>query len=119
MPHCVLEYSHNIPDQINFQDFFQKLHQLMVDTGEFKLERIKSRVVPHENCYIGDGNIDNKFVYLQISILTGRDVSLRKHISNSALELLKKHLPKSLAENRCSVTVDIREMDREVHSSLM
>jgi 5-carboxymethyl-2-hydroxymuconate isomerase len=114
----VLEYSHNIPDQFKFKDFFEKLHQLMVNTGAFKLERIKSRLVPHDNFYIGNGNTENTFVYLQISILTGREVSLRKHLSSAALELLKEYFPKTLATNNCSMTVDIREMDREVHSSL-
>ena len=118
MPHCVLEYSHNIPDRVNFKGFFEKLHQLMVDTGAFKLERIKSRIVPHDNYYIGDGNMENTFVYLQISILTGRDVTLRKQLSSSALELMKTFFPKALAKNNCSMTVDIKEMDREVHSSL-
>ena len=111
MPHCVLEYSHNVSDRVNFKELFQKLHQLMVDTGAFKLERIKSRVVPQDNYYIGDGNRENTFIYLQISILTGRDLALRKSLSNSALELLKNYFPKALAQENCS-------MDREVHSSL-
>jgi|1048.fasta_scaffold15277_2 5-carboxymethyl-2-hydroxymuconate isomerase len=118
MPHCVVEYSQNIPDKVNFKEFFQKLHQIMVDTGAFKLERIKSRVITHNNYYIGDGNSENTFVYLQISILTGRELPLRKKLSGDALDLIKTYFPKALAQMKCSMTVDIREMDKEAHSSL-
>jgi len=118
MPHCVVEYSDNIPDGFQHRDFFKKLHQLMIETGEFKLERIKSRFISHGNYYLGDGNKENCFIYLQISILTGRSTSLRQKLSKEALDLLKEFFPKAIKSQKCSMTVDIREMDRETHSSL-
>lgn len=118
MPHCVVEYSGNIPDRFEYRAFFKKLHQLMVDTGEFKLERIKSRFISHDNYYLGDGDQENYFVYLQISILTGRSSSLRQKLSRDALVLLKEYFPKAIKSQKCSMTVDVREMDREAHSSL-
>lgn len=118
MPHCVVEYSGNIPDRFQYRDFFKKLHQLMVNTGEFKLERIKSRFIAHDNCYVGDGDSENCFVYLQISILSGRATILRQKLSQDALALLKDFFPKAIKSQKCSITVDVKEMDRETHSSL-
>jgi len=116
MPHCTLEYTSNIKDTVNHDDFFKKLHTEIVSCNDFSLDQIKSRAVEHSNFYIGDGSPNNAFVYLQISILSGRNEILKQELSKKALTLLEEFFPTSRKELNCSVTVEIRDMDRASHS---
>ncbi|MBN8548606.1 MAG: 5-carboxymethyl-2-hydroxymuconate Delta-isomerase [Deltaproteobacteria bacterium] len=115
MPHCVLEYSANVKDSVNFQDFFASLHKLLADSGEIQHDQLKGRWYCSENYFVGDGSPKNAFVYLQISMLSGRTAELRKRLAGQAFELLSAQYPRSQRDLSCSITVEIREMDRETH----
>lgn len=115
MPHCVLEYSSNVVDRIDTRAFFLELHQTIIKSGPFNLDQIKSRAVCRDEFVVGDGNPDKSFVYLQISILSGRDKGIRTTLSQRALKLIEIYFPKTHASGTCSMTVEIREMDKETH----
>lgn len=115
MPHCVLEYSSNIIDPIDTRAFFLELHQTIIKSGPFNLDQIKSRAFCRDEFVVGDGSPDKSFVYLQISILSGRDKDIRTTLSQRSLKLLERYFPKTRATGTCSMTVEIREMDKETH----
>ncbi len=115
MPHCVLEYSANVKDSVNFQEFFSRLHELLASSGEIQHNQLKSRWHCRDNYYIGDGNVKNAYVYLQISLLTGRSLEVRKKIGAQAFELLTSQYPRSQRDLSCSITLEMREMERETH----
>jgi 5-carboxymethyl-2-hydroxymuconate isomerase len=115
MPHCVLEYSANIKDSVNFPSFFSRLHEILTASGDIQLDQIKSRWYSREDFVVGDGSEKNAFVYLQISLLSGRSPELRKRIGAQAFELLADQFPISQRDLSCSITLEMREMDRETH----
>ena len=115
MPHCVLEYSANVKDSVNFQQFFSRLHELLASSGEIQLDQLKSRWHCRDNYFIGDGNARNAFVYLQISLLTGRSLDTRKKLAAQAFELLTAQYPRSQRDLSCSITLEMREMERDTH----
>jgi 5-carboxymethyl-2-hydroxymuconate isomerase len=115
MPHCILEYSANVRDSIDFKRFFSELHRLLAASGEIDLERLKSRAVRREEYLIGDGKPENAFAYLQISMLSGRSSEVRKRLGEDALKLLAGYYSRSQEQLNCSLTVEIREMDRSTH----
>lgn len=115
MPHCVLEYSANVKDSVNFQEFFARLHEILASSGEIQHDQLKSRWYCRENYFIGDGNAKNAFVYLQISLLTGRSLEVRKRLGEQAFELLVSQYPRSQRDLSCSITLEMREMERETH----
>ena len=98
MPHCILEHSNNIKDTISWDSIFKKLHKVLVDTGEINEEDIKSRVIEHNNYYIGDGKPSNAFVTLNIQLLDGRDDQFKKNLAQAALELLAQYFKDTLIE---------------------
>jgi 5-carboxymethyl-2-hydroxymuconate isomerase len=119
MPHFVLEYSDNILEEVDFKDFFKKLHTLLVDVGPFNLSDIKSRAIRHQEFYVANGQESNAFVHLTLAIFKGRDLSIRQAMGEKLLAFLKGEFARSFEKLDCSFTVEVREMDKEAYFKAM
>ena len=119
MPHFVLEYSDNILEEVDFKDFFKKLHTLLVDVGPFNLSDIKSRAIRHQEFYVASGQESNAFVHLTLSIFKGRDLSIRQAVGERILAFLKGEFAHSFEKLNCSYTVEVKEMDKETYFKAM
>jgi 5-carboxymethyl-2-hydroxymuconate isomerase len=118
MPHCILEYSNNVVDQPDFYKLLQQVHEFLAGTGLFKLADIKSRAVRHDLFIVGDGARDRAFVTMNVSIFGGRDDATKAQISQGVLQVLEQHFSRTLAERRCSITVQISDIHRESYAKL-
>lgn len=116
MPHCKIEYSANLIEEINFNDFFQKLHTVLTSDNLFKINDIKSRAIKFEDYFIGNDNHNKCFVAVTISILTGRTTEVKKRLSENVLEFLKDQFSDSLNKLDCNLTVRIDEIEKESYS---
>ena len=116
MPHCILEHSDNIVDQVDFTHLLLDVNELLAGTGLFKLDDIKSRAICHNLYVIGDGAPDRTFVTINICILSGREEVVKIELSNTVLKLLERLFPRTLAETRCSLTVRITDMHRNSYA---
>ncbi len=112
MPHCLLEYSSNIIEKNKSRDALQAIHTALDKTGLFQLADIKSRAVEHKDFFIGDGNESRAFVALTVSILSGRSDETKRSVSSACLEALKKIFSESLSSLKLSITVQIKELDK-------
>jgi 5-carboxymethyl-2-hydroxymuconate isomerase len=115
MPHFVLELSDNVLEKPDFKEVFKRLHTLLVENGPFHLEDIKSRAVVHANYVVADGDEQNGFVHLVLSIFKGRDLTLRQTLGEKLLSFLKQEFARSYEALNCSITVDIVEIERETY----
>ncbi len=115
MPHFILEYSDNILEEVDPKDVFQRLHQLLIENGPFKLSDIKSRAVAHKDFYVSDGNDANAFVHLTLSIFKGRGLSIRQEVGKKILAFLQKKFARSYKELHCSITVEIKEINADTY----
>lgn len=119
MPHFVLEYSDNILEELDYKDFFKRLHTLLVENGPFNLSDIKSRAICHQQFYVAAGQESNAFVHLTLSIFEGRDLGLRQELGEKILAFLKGEFARFFEKLNCSFTVEIREMDKETYFKAM
>ena len=119
MPHCFLEYSSNIIDEIHFNDLLHKINNLLFSTGIFNLNDIKSRAVKHDLYVIGDGDSNRAFIALTISILSGRSDEIKEKITESALQLLKDSFCDTLKEKKCSIAVQVIDIHRKSYRKLV
>lgn len=55
------------------------------------------------------------FCHCTVSILEGRPLELRKSMSSGMYAELKSHLEMSLENQEVSVTLELREMDKETY----
>ncbi len=116
MPHLTLEISSNIIERPPPSELLTKLQQVLSDPGPFQIVDMKSRMVVHENYVVADGSEDKAFIHLQVAILSGRAAEVKKQASQRLLQCLKDSFASSLQQLNCSVTVEIRELDKECYS---
>ncbi|MFC2088362.1 5-carboxymethyl-2-hydroxymuconate Delta-isomerase [Calditrichota bacterium] len=112
MPHCILEYSDNLVEKPDFSKLLAEIHKTMVETGLFKIDDIKSRIIKHNIYRIGDGHLDKVFVTLNVEILSGRSDEVKTKISESLIPLLIKFFHKTISQKNCSITVQISDINR-------
>ncbi len=115
MPHCILEYTDNIPNPPDTGPTLNKLNRTLAATELFSLADIKSRVIVHQDYVIGDGDPSRAFVALDIAILTSRPEKVKQQISELALEVLKEAFEGCFEGLTYSLTVQISELDRECY----
>ena len=114
MPHLRLEYSSNIKE-LDFKTIFHEFHQILVTECSASLESCKSRAVPYEVFYIGNGDSKNAFVHLEICLADGRPLKVRQEAGKQMLEVLSKHLSKSLKDLNLQITVESKEFQRNLY----
>jgi len=118
MPHCILEYSSNINDTINLKKLLHDINTMLVGTGVFNLMDIKSRAIEHDHYVVGDGDTNRAFVALTINIFSGRPDDVKENIAESALQLLRDAFNTTLQKKKCSITVQIGDIDRETYRKI-
>lgn len=112
MPHLVLEYSANVPDEPDLPSVLLDLHDALVASGLFERKDVKSRAVRHDVFAVADGAEDRAFVALSIAILDGRSDDVKSALSETALEVLVRAYPNLVAGGRGAITVEIRDLHR-------
>jgi 5-carboxymethyl-2-hydroxymuconate isomerase len=113
MPHLVLEYSANVPDPPDLDRVLERLHRTMATAGPFDLANVKSRVVRRECFRVADGAPERAFVHLNVAVLAGREAETLRVTAKALLEVLQESF--SHAGGRCDITVEIREMRRDLY----
>lgn len=116
MPHLVLEYSGNVIDSVDPRSLFGEVHTALLEFESFPLSDIKSRVVRYDDYCIADNDPSHAFVHLNFSLLAGRDISVRQRIVQACLRVLTKHFAKSLAQLKCQISAEVREIDRSTYT---
>ena len=112
MPHCILEYSANIVDQPDFHALFRQLHDVLMESGQFTLDDIKSRAIRHDVYLIADGDPDRAFIAMNLCLLSGRSDEIKSGLSRSVRELLERWFSRTMAEKKCSLSVQVSELHR-------
>jgi len=113
MPHIILEYSANVVDEIEERALLRDLNRELTEAGPFRLEDVKSRVYRTEHFSVAGGDEREAFAHLALYILEGRDAETRRAAGERMLDVLQRAFARSLAELRCQLTVEIREMARD------
>ena len=118
MPHLVLEYSANVPDEPDFDLVLRRLHEAMTRVGPFDLSNVKSRAVRRERFRVADGSTDRAFVHLTASVLSGREALVLRETGLALLAVLRESFPRARAERACDLTVELREMPSGLYFKL-
>ncbi|HUL77926.1 MAG TPA: 5-carboxymethyl-2-hydroxymuconate Delta-isomerase [Vicinamibacteria bacterium] len=115
MPHLVLEYSANVPDDPDPDRVLLRLHEALTKPGPFDLANVKSRVVRHERFRVAEGAPGRAFVHLTVSVLAGREAAVLRETGESLVTVLRESFPVAAAERSCDFTVELREMRGDLY----
>ena len=109
MPHLIVEATGQTIEALPNGELMQKLHATALATDLFDEKSIKVRVRPYETALIA-GKPDD-FVHVTIYLIDGRDKATKKRLA------LKVHDEvRALCPSCASVSVDVRDLDREVYT---
>lgn len=117
MPHCILEYSANVPINLLVSHILEAVHGELMKVGVFELGKIKSRAIRHDQFRVGAGGKNDAFIYLEIRMFEGRTAEQKQEIGQRALRVLEEILNSKISDLNCSMTVYIKEVSRELHFS--
>jgi len=115
MPHLVLEYSANVPDEPDLHRVLRRLNEAMTTAGPFDLANVKSRAVRLDPFRVADGAPGRAFVHLTAAVLAGREAGVLRMAGEALLAVLRESFPRAAAERRCDFTVELREMRPDLY----
>jgi 5-carboxymethyl-2-hydroxymuconate isomerase len=115
MPHCIIEYSEELTQELEIKDVMSAVFQAAVQSALFSSTDIKIRAIPFTYFYTKNDSEDNKnqprFIHVCCKILSGRNLAQRQKLS----ELVLSHL-KSIEIKSLSISVEIVDMERESYN---
>ena len=110
MPHCIIEYTPNLP--IDTTGLLQTAHQVMIDSGLFGVADIKTRAFVVNDYVLGASSVgEGNFIHIIIRLLDGRTIAQKQALTSNMAKTLRARL-----QNVPSITVDIIDMVRESYA---
>jgi len=109
MPHCIIEYSQNLEQEVPPVDWLDVVKSACLTSGLFAGEDLTLRALAYKNFVTGGK--DDAFVHVTIRMLSGRSVESRRMLSSLVLDALQ-----GFKVVNVSFTVEICEMDKETYT---
>ncbi|MCB5160838.1 5-carboxymethyl-2-hydroxymuconate Delta-isomerase [Marinomonas algarum] len=109
MPHCIVEYSQNLAQEVPPADWLEAVKSACVASTLFAETDIKLRSTPYKSFVTGGQ--EDAFVHVTVRLLSGRSLEQRQQLSHLVLESLTQFSLKNV-----SFSVEIGEMERESYA---
>lgn len=113
MPHIIAEYAAPVAEKCDLGALIRGLSLRLAEFETVDLAAIKARAVPCHIYTVAGRGPESLFVHLSINVMAGRPLPLLESIK-SALHILA-HDQISAAMPDCAVTLEIREMVKELY----
>ena len=106
MPHCIIDYSAEVADQVEIDTLIDAVHQGAMESDLFDEYDVKTRACgyPHHRT----GQTRDSFVHVALHLLSGRSDAQKALLSECVLGRIEPLLPKVN-----SVSVEILDIHRE------
>lgn len=106
MPHCIIEYSSGVADQVSIEELVSATYQGALNSGLFDEYDIKSRAIAYQHHQMGSTR--DSFVHVTVRLLSGRSDEQKADLSEKVLAQIESILPHVV-----SVGVEIYDMHHE------
>lgn len=106
MPHCIIEYSSGVADQVSITSLVEAAYQGVLSSGLFPEYDIKTRALAYQ--YHQTGSTRDSFVHVTVHLLSGRDEQQKADLSEKVLAHIEPILGRVV-----SVGVEVCDMHRE------
>lgn len=117
MPTIKIHYTNNINIDDKLELFTENTHQMLVDVIATDIDTCRTLVYPCSQYRVGSSNSEyNAFIQLDIAILQGRSVELRKKLGQILLNDLRKLCKDS--SQAIDFRVNVNETDTEFYFGL-
>lgn len=110
MPHFIVEYSGNLKTEINFHEFFEKIHESLGNSGVFPLGGIRSRAICMEDYRIADAKHDYAFIHILLKVGSGRDEETRKRVCDDLFTVIESYFAPLQAKRLLAISFEMQEV---------
>ena len=114
MPHIHLETTADLPENADVPDILEALVATISAQETVSPASIKAYHTLRSNWAMGEG-APAGFAHCSLMVLTGRPMELRRRMADAAMATLKEHFKMSLEAGEVSLTLEVREMERETY----
>ncbi len=108
MPHLIMEYSNSVEERLNVSGLLEDLHQVVIDSGLFEIDSVKSRAQRYHHWLVGEAADSVDFIHLRFELLSGRTAEQKQGLAKNLIAVMSQS-----AGQIESLTVDIRDMDKD------
>jgi 5-carboxymethyl-2-hydroxymuconate isomerase len=105
MPHCIIEYSNGVNENVNIEELMVHLQSVIVESELFDPKAIKLRAIQYQEYLLTDGV--KGFLHVRLKILSGRSEDKKTALSRQVFQAAGQLLP----QEGVILTVEIHEMD--------
>ena len=106
MPHCIIEYSAKITEILPVEQLMHAVYKGANQSELFTAANIKVRATAYDDFYLPGA--EKFFIHVNLKILSGRDLSQRKSLSDSVSNQLER-----LGIEDAVITVEITKIEKE------
>lgn len=95
MPHITIECPATLSSQIQWQKFFQKMHNKLADAGYGRLDDFKGRVINLDYWQVADKNEDALFLFATLQTMNPRPPQMIRAMGSmikDELEIIAKEI---------------------------
>mgnify|MGYP000435570876 CR=1 FL=1 len=112
MPHFIVEYANNLPDEVLAVDaLLNTLCQTAVATGLFPETGLRARAYRADCQRVAGGDPNTGFVHVSMSVGQGRELQARQSAGEAIFDALKTHMKPLMAERKILLSFEMREID--------
>ncbi len=108
MPHCTIEYSANITENLPVEQLMHAVYKGANQSELFTATDIKVRACAFDDFYLPGA--EQAFVHVNLKILSGRDLSQRKALSESVINQLER-----LGIEDATITVEVSKIEKDTY----
>ncbi|MDB5851040.1 MAG: hypothetical protein JWP29_4792 [Rhodoferax sp.] len=114
MPHITIDYTANLEAEITESQLVNTLHQAAIATGIFPLWGIRTLAQPHADYRVAGGEARNGFIKVVVRIAPGRDVAVRKRVTQALFDAAVAQLAPIYARRPLGFQLELTEFDAEL-----
>ncbi|MCC5013568.1 MULTISPECIES: 5-carboxymethyl-2-hydroxymuconate Delta-isomerase [Legionella] len=112
MPQLLLEYSANVIEKDKITAVFPLLHAVLSQDLPAQLGNCKSRAVECKDYYIADGQPQQAFILVNLTILAGRSEETLQKVGEKLIAVLKQHFSASLNKLQLQIFLEIDVLEK-------
>jgi 5-carboxymethyl-2-hydroxymuconate isomerase len=117
MPHIILETTADLFENANIPDILEALVTKLSGFDTIDSKAVKGYHTLRSNWHMGEG-APAGFAHCTVGILAGRPCELKKAIAKGMYEEMCSHFAMSMENNEVSLTLELREFDRDTYQKM-
>ena len=114
MPHIHLETTSDLEENAKLPDILEALTSALATHESISSKAIKSYHTLRSVWVMGDGAPPG-FAHCEVAILEGRSTELRQEMAKSLMTVMRVEFAESLEAHLASVSLELREMDKDTY----